>query len=171
MKLFIKVALVSAFLLALMLVFNKVVYAVMKVAFAEDLVPVAIDSSDYDDVEAVPEILAIPISNYRVYTMKVTAYTLGEESCGKFADGYTATMHKVKPYDMIVAVDPRIIPYGTEVFVPGYGLAVARDCGSAIKGNCIDVLMTVSKKGQSPLKRARAWGVQYLEVQIFDFVK
>lgn len=39
----------------------------------------------------------------------------------------------------VIAVDPRVIPLGTRVYVPGYGYAVARDTGGAIKGNRIDL--------------------------------
>ena len=39
----------------------------------------------------------------------------------------------------IVAVDPRVIPYGTRMFIPGYGFAVAADCGGGVKGNMIDL--------------------------------
>jgi 3D (Asp-Asp-Asp) domain-containing protein len=36
-------------------------------------------------------------------------------------------------------VDPRVIPLGTRLFIPGYGLAVAGDTGGAIHGNRIDL--------------------------------
>jgi 3D (Asp-Asp-Asp) domain-containing protein len=39
----------------------------------------------------------------------------------------------------IVAVDPSVIPFGTRMYVPGYGEAVAADSGSAIRGNVIDL--------------------------------
>jgi uncharacterized protein YabE (DUF348 family)/3D (Asp-Asp-Asp) domain-containing protein len=39
----------------------------------------------------------------------------------------------------VIAVDPRVIPLGTHVFVPGYGYAVAADTGGDIKGNRIDL--------------------------------
>jgi len=39
----------------------------------------------------------------------------------------------------IVAIDPRVIALGTEVYVPGYGSGTAADTGSAIKGRWIDL--------------------------------
>ncbi len=39
----------------------------------------------------------------------------------------------------VIAVDPDVIPYGTRVYVPGYGFAVAEDCGGAIDLNRIDL--------------------------------
>ena len=39
----------------------------------------------------------------------------------------------------IVAVDPRVIPLGTKLYIPGYGKGVAADVGGGIKGAIIDL--------------------------------
>ncbi len=39
----------------------------------------------------------------------------------------------------VVAVDPSVIPYGTRMYIPGYGFAVAADTGGGIVGNMIDL--------------------------------
>ena len=39
----------------------------------------------------------------------------------------------------VVAVDPRIIPLGSVLYIPGYGKALAADTGGSIKGNVIDI--------------------------------
>lgn len=69
--------------------------------------------------------------------MEATAYDPGPRSCGKYANGYTA--NGTRAQKGVVAVDTRIIPFGTKLYIPGYGFAVAADRGSAIRGNRIDL--------------------------------
>ena len=55
-----------------------------------------------------------------------------------------------------IAVDPSVIPYGTEVIINGHTYK-AQDCGGAIKGNRIDVYC-------DDHQTALEFGVQYAEV-------
>jgi len=73
----------------------------------------------------------------RARRMRATAYDPSPLSCGPHATGRTAT--GVKACKGVVAVDTRVIPFGTRLYIPGYGFAVAADRGSAIKGNRIDL--------------------------------
>ena len=61
----------------------------------------------------------------------------------------------------VVAVDPRVIPLGTRVFVPGYGYGVASDTGGAIKGSRIDLCF--DDRGS-----ALRWGRRNVSIVILD---
>ena len=73
----------------------------------------------------------------KVLEMSATAYDPSPRCNGRGSHGRTRTGARAT-YG-VVAVDPRVIPLGSIVFVEGYGLALACDTGSAIKGNRIDL--------------------------------
>lgn len=58
-----------------------------------------------------------------------------------------------------VAVDPSVIPYGTAMYIEGYGYAVAADCGTAIKGNMIDLFF-------NSYQESCDWGLKQSKVTI-----
>jgi 3D (Asp-Asp-Asp) domain-containing protein len=60
-----------------------------------------------------------------------------EHICGT-GDGITATGTQVTA-GRTIAVDPTVIPYGTQVYIEGYGWRIAEDCGGAVNGNHIDI--------------------------------
>jgi len=49
----------------------------------------------------------------------------------------------------VIAVDPRVISLGENVYVEGYGQARALDTGGAIKGNRIDLYMNSTEAALS----------------------
>lgn len=96
-----------------------------------------------------------------VKTFKVTA-TAFTANC-KGCSGVTSTGINLKknPNVKIIAVDPKVIPLGTRVWVEGYGEAIAADKGGAIKGNKIDVFMPTKSK-------AYGWGRRTVTVKILE---
>lgn len=67
-----------------------------------------------------------------------TAYTTERQSWKKTATGTTARVGAI-------AVDPRVIPYGTKMYIVSadgsitYGVATAEDCGSGVQGKRVDL--------------------------------
>lgn len=84
-----------------------------------------------------PELASRGGTRVRTLRMLATAYDPGPRSCGRYADGRTA--NGMKAQKGVVAVDPRVIPLGTKLYVEGYGYCIAADTGGAIKGNKIDL--------------------------------
>jgi len=76
-------------------------------------------------------------STHRVVRMNASAYDPGPRSCGKWSSGRTST--GLRAGYGVVAVDPRVIPLGSKLYIEGYGFAVAGDTGGAIKGRRIDL--------------------------------
>ncbi len=78
-----------------------------------------------------------------------TAYIAGCYKCsGTTASGMHAGFG-------IIAVDPRLIPLGTKLMIPGYGRAIAGDTGGAIVGHRVDLgmntLAAALKFGRRPM--------------------
>ena len=104
-----------------------------------------------------------------IVTMNASAYDLSYESTGKRPDhkyyGITASGTKARPG--VVAVDPRVIPLGTKLYIesldgwPDYGNAVAEDTGGAIKGNRIDLFFNSRSE-------ALRFGRRNVKVHILD---
>jgi uncharacterized protein YabE (DUF348 family) len=99
----------------------------------------------------------------RALKMTATAYDASFESCGKHPEHpqYGITYSGLKVRHGIVAVDPKVIPLGTYIYVEGYGEALAADIGGAIKGNRIDLYY------ESPADVAK-YGRRTVKVYVLD---
>ncbi|HET6498967.1 MAG TPA: 3D domain-containing protein [Coriobacteriia bacterium] len=86
-------------------------------------------------------------------TVVATGYTTQDPG----VDTRTAT--GVPAVRGVMAVDPAVIPFGTRVYVPGYGTAVAADTGGAIDGAKIDLCFDTRAE-------AFAWGRRTVTVTI-----
>ncbi|MGN7476450.1 3D domain-containing protein [Solibacillus silvestris] len=90
-------------------------------------------------------------------TVEASAFTAYCKGCsGKTAYGIDL---KKDPNIKLIAVDPKVIPLGTKVWVEGYGIAVAGDTGGSIKGNRIDVFVKTKKIAYN-------WGRKKVEIKI-----
>ncbi|HAR40496.1 MAG TPA: peptidoglycan-binding protein [Coprothermobacter sp.] len=85
--------------------------------------------------------------------MVATAYSAEEPGIG------TRTAMGTRVRYGVVAVDPKVIPLGTKLYIEGYGYAVAEDVGGAIKGNRIDVYFNT-------VKECYQWGRRVVKVYV-----
>lgn len=98
-------------------------------------------------------------STGKEFYVEATAYTPYCAGCsGISAAGVNL---RANPDMKLIAVDPRVIPLGTKVWVEGYGYAVAGDTGGAIKGNKIDIL--VQSKSE-----AYSWGRKKVRIKVLN---
>lgn len=102
----------------------------------------------------------------RTMWMTTTAYSPDHRSCGKWADGITASNKSVWTNGMkLVAADTRLLPFGSLVSVPGYDegrVVPVLDRGGAIKGNRLDLLYPTHAI-------ARKWGVKRQLVTVWEY--
>lgn len=89
----------------------------------------------------------------KVMMMEATAYaghgiTASGNPTNRNPNGYST-----------IAVDPRVIPMYSKVYVEGYGYAIALDTGGAIQGNRIDLFMNSEAECNS-------WGRRTVKVYV-----
>jgi len=80
-----------------------------------------------------------PLEYWRVVRMRVTAYTAA--SSGKAPDhpNYGITASGVPAGTGVVAIDRSVVPFRSNVYVPGYGVGFAGDTGGGVRGRWIDL--------------------------------
>lgn len=78
---------------------------------------------------------------------KLTSTGKSYKSNASAYSGHSTTATGQKPRFGTIAVDPKVIPYGTKVYIPYFDkVFVANDCGGAIKGTKIDIYMNSRKE-------------------------
>jgi 3D (Asp-Asp-Asp) domain-containing protein len=97
---------------------------------------------------SVPVASAISSSSGRMLTVSATAYDLPGRTSTGLPVGWG-----------IAAVDPSVIPLGTHIVIPGYGVAVAADTGSAVVGATIDLWFPTEAQ-------ADAWGRRTVTIDV-----
>jgi len=106
----------------------------------------------------------------KVIVMKSTAYYNSFSETGKKpgSSGFGITASGMKTRKGVVAVDPRVIPLGTRLYiesmqngVPSYGYSIAADTGGAIKGNIVDVFFPTRQEVNN-------WGVRKVKVYVLE---
>lgn len=98
--------------------------------------------------------------------MRSTAYSASSADTGKSPGdsgfGITASgtvaRRNSNSYSS-VAVDPRVIPLGTRLYIEGYGYGIAEDTGGAIKGNKIDLFFNSGSEVDN-------WGARWVNVYV-----
>lgn len=105
-------------------------------------------------LDAVPH----PGQFVRFFRMRATAYT--PINTRMEGGRYTSTRRDGRA-EHGVAVDPGLIPLGSQLWIPGYGHAVADDIGGAIKGHHVDIRVQV-------YGHMSRWGVRHVHVYVLQ---
>lgn len=118
-----------------------------------------------EEAPAIEQVTNPTLEPRNIQRMKVTAYCPCNKCCGQYADGKTSTGKDAwKPG---VAADPKLLPYGTKLNIPGVGILPVDDTGGAMrqsakKGIChIDVRFPDHRE-------ALNFGVKWLDVEVLN---
>ena len=116
------------------------------------------------------EVKAVSYSSGKPMTVTATAYCSCPKCCGVWSEDHPSrigtdyeqtTYTGTEPTEgRTIAVDPDVIPLGSEVIIDGKTY-VAEDIGGAIKGNHIDIYFDSHEE-------ALEWGKQEIEVIVVE---
>ncbi len=85
-------------------------------------------------------------------------YSYGPQKGQRKEVGITASGARVRPGT--IAADTRLFPFGTIMYVPGYGYGIVEDRGGAIRGHKIDLYFRTHQQ-------ALEWGRQHKQVRVW----
>lgn len=108
------------------------------VRLLEDEPEEVVSSGDIHEVNATEDMYGDSLGEYEI------TYYCACETCCDVETGLTATGTQVAE-GRTIAVDPSVIPYGTQVIIGGH-VFTAEDCGGAIKKNRIDIYVNSHEK-------------------------
>jgi len=115
------------------------------------------ESQQYEILSA-PKVLAYVPEPKEVSKPAQDVITMIVQSTAYTHTGYM-TFTETWPKFGTIAVDPKVIPLGSIIEVPGYGIGVAEDTGGLIKGDIIDVFMETEKE-------AITWGRRLVKIRV-----
>ncbi len=108
-----------------------------------------------------------PASHSHFVLAVVTAYDPGVCCCGPDAVGLTSTGLSCEDHPRGIAVDPKCIPYGTRIAVPGYGVAIADDTGGAMRQDWKQGVVHIDLRMPSH-SEAKSFGIKHMYIEIED---
>ena len=113
-----------------------------------------IETLEYKQIVQEPQLKSLGIFVSTAYCIENYSHICNNGDATKTATGTTPTPGRT------IAVDPKVIPYGTKVIINGHTY-IAEDTGVAIKGNRIDIVFATHKE-------ALEYGKRYVEVFIYE---
>jgi 3D (Asp-Asp-Asp) domain-containing protein len=97
-------------------------------SYGRMIVPKTLDTPEYG-----------PLTYWRKIRMYATSYSPARSGTPRSAPWYGRTRIGMTLKKGLVAIDPKVIPFHTPMYIPGYGLALAADTGGGVRGKWIDL--------------------------------
>jgi len=124
---------------------------------------------DYNPHPTVPDYMSMDLEakespKYIEMEVNASAYCSCEICCYPYSDGVTSRGVDAKTKG--VAVDPKIIPYGSIIEIPNYGTVVADDTGGAMRGRDKNGLVKIDVRFKTH-QEALNWGRNKLTIKIY----